>query len=229
MKNYTYTFNLLLLAAHESIAGQNEWLRHRWRHVTRWRHGRGSARMRPQIHSVARYRCAVFEIFINYLPPSALARNTPPTPTRRNCRVESRRRCERTRRQSWPIPVLLSYWGWWMVTSDDITTSLLKKLSILIESHVVKPLSSLAVWSVSRLSTESVGSRRELVANSLHIADAGRRDDSWDASAVCTGYSISISGFVRSFEITRRHGCWNFISGDLARSSVFVVVVSVRF
>jgi len=41
-----------------------------------------------------------------------------PTPTRLNCRVESRLRCERTRRQSWPsaqFPVLLSHWGWWQV------------------------------------------------------------------------------------------------------------------
>ena len=29
-----------------------------------------------------------------------------------------------------------------------------------------------SVWSVSKLSTESVGSRRELVANCVHIADA---------------------------------------------------------
>ena len=29
-----------------------------------------------------------------------------------------------------------------------------------------------SVWSVSKLSTESVGSRRELVANSVHTADA---------------------------------------------------------
>jgi len=28
------------------------------------------------------------------------------------------------------------------------------------------------VWSVSKLSTESVGSRRELVANCVHTADA---------------------------------------------------------
>jgi len=37
------------------------------------------------------------------------AQYTPPTPTRRNCRVASRRRCEHTRRQSWPnlqFPVL---------------------------------------------------------------------------------------------------------------------------
>ena len=30
----------------------------------------------------------------------------------------------------------------------------------------------LFVWSVSKLSTESVGSRRELVANSVHTVDA---------------------------------------------------------
>jgi len=46
-------------------------------------------------------------------------------------------------------------------------TSLLKKLSISIKIHVVKPL-----CSVSKLSTESVGSRRELVANSVLAADA---------------------------------------------------------
>jgi len=54
-----------------------------------------------------------------------------------------------------------------LVTSDDKMTSLLKKLSISIKIHVVKPL-----CSVSKLTTESVGSRRELVANSVHTADA---------------------------------------------------------
>jgi len=45
--------------------------------------------------------------------------------------------------------------------------SLLKKLPISIKIYVVKPL-----CSVSKLSTESVGSRRELVANCVHTADA---------------------------------------------------------
>ena len=54
-----------------------------------------------------------------------------------------------------------------LVTSDYMMTSLLKKLSISIKIHVVKPL-----FSVSKLSTESVGSRRELVANCVHTADA---------------------------------------------------------
>ena len=42
-------------------------------------------------------------------------------------------------------------------------SSLLKKLSVSIKIHVVKQLES--VWPVSKLSIESVGSRRELVAN----------------------------------------------------------------
>jgi len=52
-----------------------------------------------------------------------------------------------------------------------------------------------SVWSVSKLSTESVGSRRELVANCVHTTDAdatkqfrrvGRRRVA-SASAVCIG------------------------------------------
>jgi len=34
-----------------------------------------------------------------------------------------------------------------------------------------------SVWSVSKLSTESVGSRRELVANCVHTADANADSD----------------------------------------------------
>ena len=49
-----------------------------------------------------------------------IAQYTPPTPTRLNCRVESRRRCEHTRRQSrlsLQFSVLWSYWGWWHATT----------------------------------------------------------------------------------------------------------------
>ena len=43
-----------------------------------------------------------------------------------------------------------------------------------------------SVWSVSKLSTESVGSRRELVANCVHTVDADATQlDSCIASAVC--------------------------------------------
>jgi len=45
-----------------------------------------------------------------------------------------------------------------------------------------------SVWSVSKLSTESVGSRRELVANCVHTADATNLDSFVaSASAVCIG------------------------------------------
>jgi len=49
-------------------------------------------------------------------------------------------------------------------------TSLLKKLSISIKIQVFKPLSSLVSF---QMSTESISSRRELVANSVHTADGG--------------------------------------------------------
>jgi len=48
--------------------------------------------------------------------------------------------------------------------------SLLKKLSVSIKIHVIKQTQkqtqTQSVWLVSKLSIESVGSRRELVANS---------------------------------------------------------------
>jgi len=72
-----------------------------------------------------------------------------------------------------------------LMTTDDIMTSLLKNLSISIKIHVVKPL-----WSLvsSKLSAESVGSRRELVANCVHTADADATQlDSWVESAVYIG------------------------------------------
>jgi len=78
-----------------------------------------------------------------------------------------------------------------LVTSDDIMTSLLKKLSISIKIHVVSNRCGVRLDSVSKLSTESVGSRRELVANYVHTADADVTQlDSCDASsAVCFGHN----------------------------------------
>ena len=72
-------------------------------------------------------------------------------------------------------------------------SSLLKKLSISIKIHVVKPLWSLfGHWSVSKLLTESVGSRRELVANCVYDADATQLDSYVaSASAVCIGHYTS--------------------------------------
>jgi len=75
-----------------------------------------------------------------------------------------------------------------LVTSDDIMTSLLIKLSKSIKIHDIQTATE-SVWSVSKLSTESVGSRRELVANNcVHSADADATQlDSCVASAVCIG------------------------------------------
>jgi len=48
---------------------------------------------------------------------------------------------------------------------------LLKNLSISIKNSRSQTAME-SVWSASKLSTESVGSRRELVANCVHTADA---------------------------------------------------------
>jgi len=49
----------------------------------------------------------------------------------------------------------------------------LKKLLIFIKIGVTKLSNAIeSVWSVSKLSTEAVGSRRQLVANCVHTADA---------------------------------------------------------
>ena len=61
-----------------------------------------------------------------------------------------------------------------LVTDDDKMTSLLKRLSKSIKIYVVKQLRNLC--SVSKLSIEAVGSRRELVANCVHTADATQLD-----------------------------------------------------
>ena len=53
--------------------------------------------------------------------------------------------------------------------------------------HVFKLMES--VWAVSKLSIESVGSRRELVANCVHTDDATQFDSFVaSASAVCIGH-----------------------------------------
>ena len=54
-------------------------------------------------------------------------------------------------------------------------SSLLKKLSVSIKIHVVKTQKQTqSVWPLSELSTESVGSRHELVANSCTQRRRGR-------------------------------------------------------
>ena len=58
-----------------------------------------------------------------------------------------------------------------MVTSDDNDVVVEKVINIDQNSRSQTAMES--VCSVSKLSTESVGSRRELVANCVHTADAG--------------------------------------------------------
>jgi len=67
-------------------------------------------------------------------------------------------------------------------------SALLKKLSISIKINVVKHL---FVWTVYKLSTESVSSHRELVANCVHTADATQQNR-FVASAVFIGHKTSI-------------------------------------
>ena len=76
-----------------------------------------------------------------------------------------------------------------LVTSDDIMTPLFKNLTISSKIHAVKPL-----CSVSKLSTESVGSRRELVANCVHTAHATQLDSCVaSTSAVCIGQFLGLN------------------------------------
>ena len=56
-----------------------------------------------------------------------------------------------------------------MTTSNDVIVEKVINIDQNSRIDVVKPL-----CSVYKLSTESVGSRRELVANSVHTADATR-------------------------------------------------------
>jgi len=56
-----------------------------------------------------------------------------------------------------------------------MTSSLKKVINIYQNSRSQTAMESSAVWPVSKLSTESVDSRRELVANCVHTADATKQ------------------------------------------------------
>ena len=85
---------------------------------------------------------------------------------RRDETILSRRWCEHNSQLANRLHSCLTMW---IFNSDDIMTSLLKKLSISIKIGVIKRY---GVRSVSKLSSESFGSRRELVSNCVHTADA---------------------------------------------------------
>jgi len=61
-----------------------------------------------------------------------------------------------------------------------------------------------SVWSVSKLSTESVGSHRELVANCVHTADATKLSSCVaSASAVCIGHYKTFLLYLMSYRSLR--------------------------
>ena len=57
------------------------------------------------------------------------------------------------------------------MTSNDIYDLIVEKV-FNIDQNSRSQTAMESVWPVSKLSTESVGSRRELVANCVHTADA---------------------------------------------------------
>jgi len=137
------------------------------------------------------------------------AQYTPPTPTRRNCFVASRRRCEHNSQLAhddcrqirstiifgnWPnrlhscltTSILIDVDNFF--NNDDTMTSSLKKLSTSIRCGVGL-IKRYEVCSVSKLSTESADSRRQLVVNCVHTADATQQNSFvTSASAVCIGH-----------------------------------------
>jgi len=67
-------------------------------------------------------------------------------------------------------------------------SSLLKKLSVSIKIQVVKQKQTQFVWPVSKLSIESVGSRRELVANSCTHRRRNATKQFRRVALVCIGH-----------------------------------------
>jgi len=112
------------------------------------------------------------------------AQYTPPT--RLNCRVESRRRrrSERTISSRDSVYNFLCYWAIEVVDKWRQNDVIVGKV-FSIDQNSPSQTAMESVWSVSKLSTESVGSRRELVANSVHTVDADTTQlDSWVASRI---------------------------------------------
>jgi len=135
---------------------------------------------------------------------SPKAQYTPQTPTRLNCRVESRRLCVRNSQLHvvgdsldeseqicqqrsrvrcvvlvWthPSAVVTQFYNFlccWAIEVGDKWRHnyVIAEKVINIDQNLRSKTAMQSVWSVSKLSTKSVGSRRELVANSVHTADA---------------------------------------------------------
>ena len=111
------------------------------------------------------------------------AQYTPPTPTRRNCFVAS----------AWAVWTEFATISWRLPTDsvDNLETDQTDSIAfdytnfnrywrhyVVIDEKFINIYQNSrsqpameSVWSVSKLSTESVGSRHEIVANSVHTAD----------------------------------------------------------
>jgi len=170
-----------------------------------------------------------------------------------NSKVELR--CERTRRQSWPslqFPVLLSYWGWWQVclgvcfipvTVCDCHTEIKDYFTWLDNDVIVEKVdidqnsrsqtAMESIWSVSKLPTESVGSR-ELVANCSHRRR--RRDATWHCRQLrCVGvlgfreknWTVEANGmFVRRCWFSCvSFGCLLWRNNDTAARRIVIVTL----
>jgi len=82
------------------------------------------------------------------------------------------------------------------LTSDDINkyNDVIVEKVINIDQNSRSQTAVESVWSASKLSTESVGSRRELVTNCVHTPDADATQlDSCVASAVCIWLNLSLA------------------------------------
>jgi len=119
----------------------------------------------------------------------------------------SRRRCERTCGQSWPslqFPVLL-------VTSDGIMTALLKSYQYRSKFTQSNRCGVCLVSFKILLSTESVGSRRELVANSVgYTPTPPTRNDSTVESRQRRWCALGISYIYSLQPLTQ--SLWFFLS-----------------
>jgi len=110
------------------------------------------------------------------------AQYTPPTPTRLNCQVLSRVggvNAPVSTWQSWPslqFPVGYSGYCWPIEVGDKWRHNdvIVEKVINIDQTSRSQPAIE-SVWSVSELSTESVGSRRDLVANCVHSTVESRR------------------------------------------------------
>ena len=67
---------------------------------------------------------------------------------------------------------------------------------VIVEKVINIEQNSRSQTAMAKLSTESVGSRRELVANSVHTADATQLD-SWVASVVCSGHNVIVVTYIQ--------------------------------